>query len=525
MQFLAVFNAGLAALAISAFGELAGTPEVLGTVVDTLTRKLTHGSQPPWSGNDNMRSVYSGYAVDKYCWDRDNHVPISNGAITLDDTPQKHTLQCMFEMEQCYSGSWLVLVKRSGTYVPWFEVNKDNALHAKIKSHGEGLIKDDKRLNNYCIDLTQMQFDTANGRLHPDHYASKKELMDAYGTSKFPRVLGAAGAVSTNRECKEDVVVDPPLTVAFHGYTMLLAFGVFLPGAALSSEYGGPRFRFGRDTATGFKFFKWFLVSGSVCAAVAMLLALRIYYTVGMVFNSAWYNWCLFVLTILVVINICVVVFRPRVAEQATNAKNISDGMKDFQNDPATKYLVSKNMALYETEEVFSSKRFQWELLHYGLGRASVVFGLLVNFYGAWIASYVFAGSGYAVSMYPATLILLFGVPVGLGTLRIKSFLDEAKEDEERDLMADADARGEVDGARAPPGGGKNSYRSASKKQKQKTVVKPMTPMAKKKAEEQHAAALAERERAIAEAQAATEKEEHEESGAPPQSVGASEGP
>ena len=98
--------------------------------------------------NTTARSfVLHRYLVDKYCWERTNHVGVDG--VNLETSPEAHTLHCLYEMSQCRSSGYLILEKDPGTnkYIKMFELDastntKANTMLSSMLDRSGGNLKD-----------------------------------------------------------------------------------------------------------------------------------------------------------------------------------------------------------------------------------------------------------------------------------------------------------------------------------------------------------------------------------------------
>ena len=56
---------------------------------------------------------FTGYIVDKFCWDKPNHIAIDGSDLAND--PKRHTLHCLWEVPQCRNSGYFLLELDSPT--------------------------------------------------------------------------------------------------------------------------------------------------------------------------------------------------------------------------------------------------------------------------------------------------------------------------------------------------------------------------------------------------------------------------
>jgi hypothetical protein len=91
--------------------------------------------------------ILSGYLIDKFCWERPNHVGIDG--TNLQTSPQNHKVYCLRDIQACKSGYLLLQQQPNQLYAPkcYFDTNGNNLVQNYIQSK-------DGQISNVLVDVT-----------------------------------------------------------------------------------------------------------------------------------------------------------------------------------------------------------------------------------------------------------------------------------------------------------------------------------------------------------------------------------
>jgi hypothetical protein len=89
---------------------------------------------------------FTGYIVDKFCWDKPNHIAIDGSDLAND--PKRHTLHCLWEVPQCRNSGYFLLELDSPTKKYVKKYTLDAASNTKAVALLEAMFKRDTGSGN-----------------------------------------------------------------------------------------------------------------------------------------------------------------------------------------------------------------------------------------------------------------------------------------------------------------------------------------------------------------------------------------